>query len=144
MNFSPKVKNVWGAIMASLFTLLIPLISYGDGEGGGLGTIIKNPLAFDDIGSFIQAAADQVRNIAIIIAVIFLIWAGFKFVTAQGNESELKKAKEMLWYTIIGIAVILGAWVFVSAIKTTVDNLRASDTYQVASIKSQVYIVKVI
>lgn len=42
-----------------------------------------------------------------IIAVIILLYAGFLFLTAGGNEESLKNAKGYLLYGIIGIAVAL-------------------------------------
>ena len=51
-----------------------------------------------------------------IFAVIFLTYAGFKYVTSTGDEAEAKKAKAQIAYAIIGIIVALGAWTIAGAI----------------------------
>jgi hypothetical protein len=45
----------------------------------------NNPLAFPDITAFMQALLNVVIVIATPIMVLCIIYAGFLFVTAQGN-----------------------------------------------------------
>jgi hypothetical protein len=51
-----------------------------------------------------------------IIAVIFLIYGGFTYITAAGDESKLDTAKNTIIYAIVGIVVILLAFVIVRAV----------------------------
>ena len=44
-----------------------------------------------------------------VLVVFMLIFTGFKFVTARGDESKLTEAKSALFWTIIGGLVLLGA-----------------------------------
>jgi hypothetical protein len=47
------------------------------------------------------------------LGVIFLalmIFAGWKWMTAQGNESEVESAKKILRDAIIGLVIVLGAY----------------------------------
>lgn len=57
------------------------------------------------------------------MAVLFIVYAGFKFVLARGKPEELKKARDNFLWTIIGIAIFLGAWLLASVIKNTVNQL---------------------
>lgn len=50
------------------------------------------------------------------IAAIALVYAGFKMVTSQGNENAWKSAKEVFGNVIIGIVIILSAWLVVDLI----------------------------
>jgi heme/copper-type cytochrome/quinol oxidase subunit 2 len=57
-----------------------------------------------------------------ILAVIFIFWSAFNYLTARGDQEKADKAKKMLWYAIVAIAIGLMAY----AIPTFVDRfLRA-------------------
>lgn len=45
-----------------------------------------------------------------IVALVLIIYSGFKYMTAGGNEEEAKKARQILGYAVIGIAIILSAY----------------------------------
>ncbi len=58
------------------------------------------------------------------VIAFFIIYVGFSFITAQGNKDKLSKAKDAMWYTLLGAAVILGAFVISKAIGGTVEQIR--------------------
>ncbi len=88
---------------------------------------IANPLnsEIDTIPAFIEELLRIVLKIGIPIVVIFIIYAGFLFVTATGNPEKLKHAKATLFTTLIGSAILLGAWVIAEAIQGTISQLGA-------------------
>jgi hypothetical protein len=55
---------------------------------------------------------------------LFVVYAGFKFLTAQGNETKLTSAKENIRYVILGALLILGAWALAQLLGGTVNELR--------------------
>ena len=57
-----------------------------------------------------------VSLITIVLAPLMVIFAGFYFITANGDPSKVKKGKDILIYTAIGILVILLARGFVSMV----------------------------
>jgi hypothetical protein len=63
------------------------------------------------------------RDIGFFVAIFFIIYSGFLFVKARGNEQEITKAKSALTWTLVGTAVLLGAWIFATAIQGTINNL---------------------
>ncbi len=79
--------------------------SYGMIVGCGINTIPK----------FIKASLDLVIKVGIPVASVFLIFAGFQFLTAQGNDSKLTAAKSAFLYSCVGFGVLLGAWLFSTA-----------------------------
>lgn len=91
------------------------------GAGGGL----QNPIKSNSLSEFLEQILDIVIQIGYLVAVFFIILSGFKFVTAQGNESEVTKAKTMLLWTVIGTAVLIGAHVISAAIQATVESIRS-------------------
>lgn len=51
-----------------------------------------------------------------IIFIILIIYAGYNWMTASGNEQKLEKAKETIWRAIIGLIIVIAAysiWVFI-------------------------------
>jgi amino acid transporter len=59
------------------------------------------------ISGLIKSLLAGLMAIAVPIMVLALIYVGFLFVKAQGNNSELKKAREALKDVLIGILIIL-------------------------------------
>lgn len=45
-----------------------------------------------------------------VVAVVIILVAGFKWMTAGGNEEKVGEARKMLFAGIIGLAIILSAW----------------------------------
>jgi len=52
------------------------------------------------------------------LAVVFILYAAFLFITAGGNDETIKKAKDVLLYGVIGIIVALIAYGVVPLIKS--------------------------
>ena len=49
-----------------------------------------------------------------VMAVIVIMWAGLKFITAQGNPQEAVKARMTVIYAVIGLAHALSAEIIVT------------------------------
>jgi hypothetical protein len=85
---------------------------------------IQNPLNkdFSDLPSLINGIVDLALRLGTIIAVLALVWVGFKFIIAQGDPGEIAKAKQALQWVIIGIAILFGAKLITEIIKGTLSN----------------------
>ena len=92
----------------------------------GLSYTLDSPLD-DRIGS-IESLLTTILNALLVIAVpiivFFIIFAGFKYVTARGNPEEIKTATRMLTYAIIGGVLILGGVAIAEIIKGIVESFR--------------------
>ena len=84
----------------------------GDGTAGGtdLRTIFMNIL-------------DVAQTIMIMVATLYLLYAGFMFVTAKGDPAKLKKAQNALLWGLVGAALILTAEVLALGIGDTVKEV---------------------
>ena len=94
-----------------------------------LGVSVKNPLGdksvkFEDLQVRIL---DLVQKIALPIVVLMLIYTGFLFVMARGNDTKLTNARSMLTWTLVGAAIILGANLIANLLRNTVTEI-ASDS----------------
>lgn len=98
-----------------------------DPSGSGVHTTIPNPFhnAGDTLPALFAAIIDKILlPIGAMVAVISFILAGFKFVTAQGNETKIKEARSALLHTAIGTVLLLGAWTIAKVIETTIKALQ--------------------
>jgi len=59
------------------------------------------------LGELAENIGGFILNISIPIAVILIIVAGVMMLTSAGNSARVTKAKSILWYTILGLAIIL-------------------------------------
>lgn len=93
------------------------------GCGGGSGSVrLCNPLASSTITEFLQSLLNVIMVFAVPLIVFMIIYAGFTYVMARGNESEVGKAHRALLYAVIGGVIILGANAILAVIQGTVDS----------------------
>lgn len=55
-------------------------------------------------------------NISVILAVIFVIYGGFVFLTAAGNSSKIKKGQTIIKSALIGVAIVFGVSIIIRTI----------------------------
>lgn len=99
---------------------------YYDGPSGGPSTdgttfYIQSPLKFNNVGELVNGVIEIFTYLVILLAVLMLIWVGFKFVLAQGNVEEMKKLKNMLLWIVVGVAVVIGARIIVKVVINTLE-----------------------
>ncbi len=58
-----------------------------------------------------------------LVAVVFIIYGGFIWLTAGGNEENVEKAKRIISAAVIGLIVILLAWAIVIFVARTTANV---------------------
>ncbi|MFA6227634.1 MAG: hypothetical protein WC668_00380 [Patescibacteria group bacterium] len=58
------------------------------------------------VGGIVKA----VLGVLGILLILLLIYAGFTWMTAQGNEKKVDEAKKMIYNAVIGLAIVAGAW----------------------------------
>ena len=75
-----------------------------------------------DINSVANNAIDVLTLVAGIVAVIYLIYSGILYLTAAGNPDAAKKGQQGIVNAVIGIIVIVLAYVIVTAITGTVET----------------------
>ncbi|MFC1756892.1 TrbC/VirB2 family protein [Patescibacteria group bacterium] len=88
------------------------------GTGG-----LQSPLGNQTISGLVGSIAGIVTTIGGVVAVIFIIYSGFLFVSSRGNEEKLKKAKATFMWTVIGVAILLGANVIADAVVNFMKTL---------------------
>jgi len=127
-------------ILSIAFLLLLPLLTYAQGtqnpgpggtqNPGAGGTQnpggLTNPLSVDSLRKFLDLILDVIVQIGFPLVVLAVIWTGFLFVKAQGNEQKLSEAKEAFIWTVVGALVVLGAFAIGQFICGTVEEIGAN------------------
>lgn len=86
---------------------------------------LENPLKnIDSIEKLVAVILNLIWKIGVWILAGFIIYTGFLFVSARGNPAKIKEAGEALKYTLVGGAILLGAWVIAEAVIGTVEALK--------------------
>ncbi|MCX6755492.1 MAG: hypothetical protein NT068_03050 [Candidatus Nomurabacteria bacterium] len=114
-------KNI-SKISLATYIVLFPVISFATAtitpcEVSGA---VCNPISANNINDFIKAILEGAIKIGIPIIALAIIYSGFLFVKAQGKPEDLKTAKNAIMYTLLGAALLLGAWALAQLISETV------------------------
>ncbi len=91
---------------------------------------ITNPLAGgpNNIFDIITIITQWIMYIAIPLAVLWIMWAGFLMLTAGPKPENFKKGRDILTYTVIGLAIIFIGKGFVSLIISVIQLGGTSPT----------------
>jgi len=97
----------------------------GTNRPAGVAIKIENPFKIgDSLYALVEAIVNNiVLPIGGVLCVLAFIYAGFKYVTARGDETKIKDASKALLWTAVGTAILLGAWVFANVIRETINQI---------------------
>ncbi len=102
------MKNI-GKIVTSIYLFLLSSVSV---SANGI-----NPPIDGTIVTVLQSIVRFLYWVSFPIAVLMIMVSAFFFVTASGNEAQIKKGKDILLYTAIGLLVIIMASGIVSFVQ---------------------------
>lgn len=105
--------------LPSLVTAQGEVSIYNPDEEYGLvpcGSPGQEPCTTEHVVAFANNVITWLISILGVIAVIALMITGFKLVTSAGNPSAWAAAKDMFTNIVIGIIIILAAWLVVDTI----------------------------
>ncbi len=90
---------------------------------------IPNPFNCTGSCTIIDLITAILRNIIMPIAAVgvtfWIIYAGFGFISAQGNSAKITAARENLLWSLIGAGILLGAVGISAVVRNTVSALLA-------------------
>ena len=73
-------------------------------------------------GSIVNNAINIMLFLVGILCVIFIIYAGIRYVMSRGQSDEVKGAKDTLMYAIIGLIVAIIAYALVNWVFTSIGT----------------------
>jgi hypothetical protein len=75
------------------------------------------------VGGIIIIVLNWFLGIAGLIAVLFLVWGGFKMIVSNGNEETFKEGRTTVINALIGLAVVILAYVVVTIVANTTSTV---------------------
>ncbi len=81
----------------------------------------QNPLKYDTVQGVLGAALTAMKNVIVLLALVFLVLGAILYVVSSGNEKMLGTAKKMILAAMIGLALGIAAPSFLKEIATILD-----------------------
>lgn len=115
MKISNKTKNLLLAV--SVCAIIVIVLAYPNlCSGKDYDIKIVNPIKANDVTELIQDVTNYILAITASVMLILLIIAGYRYMTAGGNEERAKNAKNAIKWTIIGILIILVSGIVINSL----------------------------
>ena len=108
-------------LMIIIFTavFLLPLLVMAQtSPSPGTTVTIPNPLGTDSIPEVIGRIIDFLLKVAVPLATLVVLYAGFLFLTAGGDTEKINQAKKALLWAVIGVVVLMMARGVIEVIKS--------------------------
>jgi FtsH-binding integral membrane protein len=103
-----KIK-IFSSVLLTFFAFAFTAsMSLGAVPGAVTNVGPKSPT---DVFNIVNRIAGWFQAIVLVIAIIMIIYAGFVWMTAAGDEEKLGKARKTLIWGLVGIGIALFAYV---------------------------------
>lgn len=81
---------------------------------------INGTSAANNANALLISVTSWILGIVGAVAVLFIIYGGFRYITAQGNSQQMDAAKNILIKAIIGLVIVVVAYVIVNVVVTAI------------------------
>ena len=82
---------------------------------------IPNPISNGDFWQILTKVYDYLIYLAIPVAILLIIYSGFRMMTAKGDPAKFKDGGKTLKWTVIGLFVILAARYLPSLVRAVLE-----------------------
>jgi len=120
-----KAMKTIGSVGAAIGAALLPVIAHAQTLNLGLQNVTNTGLGTRDIRETIGRIINVALSLLGVIVVIIIIYGGFLWMTAGGNEEKVADAKKWIFGGIIGLVIILSAYAIAQFV---VSNLVTATT----------------
>jgi len=140
----PRTLKNYIMIIATLFTFslpaLLPVTTYAcNNIQNNIQTGINNSTGSSDtcgsgstittgIGNLATEVVNILSVVVGIVAVIFLIYGGFRYITSGGESSNVSNAKNTLIYAVVGLVIVALAQLIVHWVLNSASNITSGSS----------------
>ena len=119
-----KLKSFvkFALIASALSSTLVPLAAHGQATTFSIESIDIG-LGTADLRTTVINILRWALGFMTLLAVVFIIYGGFMWLTAGGSEDRVEKAKQIITAAVIGLIIILLAWAIVIFVARTTANV---------------------
>ncbi|OGE84459.1 MAG: hypothetical protein A2846_00960 [Candidatus Doudnabacteria bacterium RIFCSPHIGHO2_01_FULL_49_9] len=111
------------AVLATLMLAIVPMVASAQFDPDDISGSASGLPDSADPNEFIVGVIDILLGIVGLVAVLFLIIGGFRYVTSAGNEETAEAGKKTVINAIIGIVIVILAFVIVRVVATAILDL---------------------
>ena len=95
-------------LLGGTFAWLLPAVASAQ---------FKNPIPNStSLSEIIRDVSYWLTGLVVVLATMAVIWGGIRLIIGVGREQEIQKAKTIILWGIIGLAVAFLVWVFLCTI----------------------------
>lgn len=80
------------------------------------------------IRTFIQSVIQVLVTLAGLVSAGFFVWGGFGYITSSGNPEHLDRSKKTIFYSAVGLAIVLGAFVLSNIVSQLAGSAFGTST----------------
>lgn len=126
------MKRFLGFISAfSLYLSLVPL-SFAEINIG-----LKDPANVSDKASqLIPFIIDLLFGIGLILALIYLLWGGIRWILTRGDKTKIEEARNHIVAAIVGLIFVVGAFVITNLVTQLLLGKNLSDSFKFPTLSS--------
>jgi len=84
---------------------------------------LDNHLKADNVQDALILVIDILLTFALPLIVLYIMYAGYLYVTAQGNPAKVTEARTALLWAVVGGVIVLAAKIIISVIQSTATAL---------------------
>ncbi len=122
-NWSHKSYWFYAAAIAAVVVFALPVQA-------GLVPCTGVTCSFCDLFKLLGNIFDfVVKTITPIVATGFLIYGGFRFITAAGNPTAISAARKILFNTLIGVVIVYASFVLASGLVAALAGQTGGDKF---------------
>lgn len=118
-----KKLKPFAIIAATILMLALPYVA-----------LAQTLYSIEPIGSRVGLGEADLKNTVIniirwilgilaLLAVVFVIYGGFMWLTSGGDESKIEKAKKIISGAVVGLIIVILAWAIVIFVARTTSNV---------------------
>lgn len=71
---------------------------------------LKNPLEVKSVNQLIGKSIQAIMGVVGSLALLMFVYGGLTWMTSSGNQTQVKKGKDILIWSAVGLVVIFGAY----------------------------------
>jgi hypothetical protein len=118
-------------LLTSVGTLALPMIALASDKYTGYLDTVQDAaqLPTGNLFGIIGAAIATILTVLGVLLVLYILWAGFIWMTSQGEKDKVKKAQDMIKNAIIGLVVIFAAYAITTFVMNALTSVSDENAY---------------
>ncbi len=117
--------------LATSIAMLLPAIALAAGMPDRIVSCHGIDCTCKDLVTTAQNVLYTGIYLAVFLSAILFAWAGWKLLTGRtmGEHAAIQQGKNILWNVIIGLVIILAAWLIVNTLFTSLTSSGGLGTF---------------